>query len=268
MKPLEYWKPETFEISSFTSKLKVRKNKTFKIPGVDKTKVCTYTYNEFGFRGDSINKSGFKIMSIGDSMTEGMGVNDDETWSHQLCKLIPNAVDLNFGSSGRGADYITRCLMTFYDVVKPDLVLIMYVWPHRRDVYTKDGGIEPFHSGCSWGYMEETEDGKRIQKLKVELQNDNEDFINWYKNHLLIKYFLELKGCNWLWNGCFGIPKEYGEFNRFDGMYGDFIDKGIDNFHPGSQHNYQYSKVLFNHIYKNFKNYLPDSVEPIKSILI
>ena len=27
------------------------------------------------------------------------------------------------------------------------------------------------------------------QKLKIELQNDNEDFINWYKNHLLIKYF-------------------------------------------------------------------------------
>ena len=267
MKPLEYWTPDGFEVSSHYS-LKIRVNQTYTISKNGNTNSCTYTYNELGFRGDSIQKKGFRVMSIGDSMTEGLGVNDNETWSHQLCKLIPNAVDLNFGFGGRSNDYIARCLMTYYDVVKPDLVLIMYVWPHRRDVYTTDGGIEPFMSTCSWGYMEETEDGKRIQKLKAELQNDNEDFINWYKNHQLIKLFLESKGCNWLWNGCFGIPKEYREFNRFDGMYDNFIDKGVDNFHPGPQHNYQYSKVLFNHIYKNFKNYLPDSVEPIKSILI
>ncbi len=268
MKPLKYWKPETFEVSSFISKLEARKNQTYKIAGSDKRKICTYTFNELGFRGDDTSKNGFKIMSIGDSMTEGFGVEDYETWPAQFSKLIPNGVDFNLGTSGRSNDYIARCLMTYYDVVKPDLVLIMYTSPQRRDIYTNENSIESYMPTMAREYMKETEDGKKIHKLKTELQNDNEDFINWYKNHLLIKYFLESKGCNWLWNGWFNIPKEYNEFNRFDGMYGDFIDKGVDNFHPGPQHNYQYSKVLFNHIYNNFRSYLPNDAEPIKSILI
>ena len=84
----------------------------------------------------------------------------------------------------------------------------------------------------------------------------------------LIKYFLESKGCNWLWNGWFGIPKEYEEFNRFDGMYGNFIDKGVDNRHPGPKHNYQYSIRLFEHIKTNFREYLPSGlIQPPKSLI-
>jgi len=85
-------------------------------------------------------------MSIGDSNTEGVGLNDDETWSHQLCKLIPNAVDLNFGFGGRSNDYMSRCLLTYYDLIKPDLVLIMYTSPQRREIYTKDGGVRAVYA--------------------------------------------------------------------------------------------------------------------------
>jgi len=265
MKSLEFWTVEGFEVSSNYS-LKIRANQTYTIS--KDGNLCTYTYNELGFRGDSINKKGFRIMSIGDSMTEGMGVNDNETWSHQLCKLIPNAVDLNFGFGGRSCDYVSRCLLTYYNLVKPDLVLIMYPPTHRRDVYTKDGRIEPFTPIDEWGYMKETEDGKRIQKLKTELQNDNEDFINWYKNHLLIKYFLESKGCNWLWTDWQGRLKDYSEFNRFHGNYNYFIDIGADGKHPGKNHNFTYSTILYKHIYNNFKNYLPDNIDIIKSTLI
>jgi hypothetical protein len=124
--------------------------------------------------------------------------------------------------------------------------------------YTNDGGIEPFIPTNAWGFLEETENGKHIQELKVELQNEYEDISNWYKNHLLIKYFLETKKCNWLWNGWMDIPKSFNEFNRFDGDYGiPFFDLGVDRLHPGPKHNHNYSKKLFNHIYKNFNNYLP-----------
>ena len=277
MKPLEYWTPDTFDVISYTHddfplpglSLKYKANKSIVgHHGWAKTNKCVYTFNELGFRGDSIHKSGFKILSIGCSMTAGMGVNDNETWSHQLCKLIPNAVDLNFGMSGRSNDYISRALITFYDLIKLDLVLIMYTSPQRKEIYTKDGGIEPYRPGMQWGYMKETEDGRKIQNYLIELQNDNEDFINWYKNHQLIKLFLESKKCNWIWNGWYDIPKEYEEFNRFDGQYKNFIDKGMDNHHPGRQHNHIYSKALFNHIYNNFRSYLPNDAEPIKSILI
>ena len=265
MKPLEYWTPDGFETLSYKNSLKERINKSFNTIGGDTTGLCTYTYNELGFRGDSIHKKGFKIMSIGCSNTEGVGVNDDETWPHQISKLIPNGVDFNLGWVGGSNDYISRALITFYEILKPDLVLIMYTSPLRREVYTKDNGVEPYMPTSAREYMEETEDGKKIQKYLTELQNDNEDLINWYKNHQLIKYFLESKGCNWLWNGWFeiptfpatwyGIPKEYND-NRFDGNYfSPQIDKGVDGIHPGPKTNYEYACNVYEYLRLNFPIY-------------
>jgi hypothetical protein len=259
MNPLKYWTPDEFEISSFKYNLNGRKGNSFKTSGSDNTGLCTYTYNELGFRGDSIQTTGFKIMSIGCSLTEGVGVNDNETWSYQFTKLIPNGVNLNFGCGGRSNDYICRALLSYYDLIKPDLVLIMYTSPQRREIYTSEGGIEPFIPTLSWGYMEETEDGKRIQECFFDLQNDNVDFINWYKNHQIIKLFLESKNCNWFWNGSFEIPQQYKEFNRFDGNYmtQPYSDLGVDGTHPGPLHNKVYADELFNYIKSNFPNYLP-----------
>jgi hypothetical protein len=257
MKPLKYWKPDGFEISSYKFKLEDRVNKFYNISGSDNSGKCRYTYNELGYRGDSIHKEGFKVMSIGCSNTEGVGVNDNETWPAQFTKFIPNGVNMNFGTGGRSNDFISRCLLTYYDIIQPDLVLIMYTSPQRREIYTSNGGIEPFMPTTSWGYMSETVDGNCIQQSLTQLQNDNDDFINWYKNHLLIKYFLESKKCNWLWNGWMAVDKNFIEFNRFDGEYGDqFIDFGVDGAHPGPKHHKEYSHKLFNHISNNFKDYL------------
>lgn len=253
MNSLKYWKPETFEISSHKWNLSERVNKTYNHSGSDSTGKCLYTYNELGFRGDSIYKEGFKVMSIGCSNTEGVGVNDNETWPAQFTKLIPMGVNMNFGTGGRSNDFISRCLLTYYDIIKPDLVLIMYTSPQRREVYTSNGGIEPFMPTASWGYMDETTDGNHIQQSLTKLQNNNEDFINWYKNHLLIKYFLESKNCKWSWNGSF-LNNEYTDSYRFDGDYTNFIDKGVDGSHPGPNHNKIYSTLLFKEIVQKFGN--------------
>jgi hypothetical protein len=261
MKPLKYWTSDGFEISSFKYSLKERVNKSYTTSGNDNTNLCTYTYNELGFRGDSVKKEGFKVMSLGCSITEGVGVNDNETWPAQFCSHIENGVNLNFGTGGRSNDFICRCLMSYYDLIKPDLVLIMYTSPQRREIYTNEGGIEPYMPTNAWGHLKETEEGQIIQSSMDLLQNDNEDFVNWHKNHLLIKYFLETKKCNWLWNGWMGVNKEYSEFNRFDGGYGGrFIDLGVDGQHPGPKHNVKYLIELYNYIYKNFRNYLPDNI--------
>jgi hypothetical protein len=256
MNPLKYWNIEGFEISSYKYSLRERVNQTYTTSGGDNTNLCTYTYNELGFRGDSIKKEGFKVMSLGCSITEGVGVNDDETWPAQFCSHIENGVNLNFGTGGRSNDFICRCLLTYYDIIKPDLILIMYPSPLRREIYTKDGGIEPFMPTASWGYLKETDDGIKTQEYLTHLQNNNEDFINWYKNHLLIKYFLELKKCNWIWNGRELTLFDYNEPNRFDGDYGKYLDLGVDNTHPGPNHNKTYANKLHDFISKNFPSYI------------
>jgi hypothetical protein len=255
MKSLKFWTSEDFEVSTHQFRLSERKNKTYHESGSDKSGICTYTYNELGFRGDSPTKQGFKIMSIGCSNTEGLGVNDDQTWPSQFSKQITNGVDLNFGHGGRSNDYISRCLLTYYDMILPDLVLIMYTEYHRREYYTRAGGIEPFHIK-QWGYFAETEEGKKNHQSLINLSNRESDFQNWYKNHLLIKYFLETKKCNWMWNGWF-ITEKYQEKNKFDGNYYPFIDYGTDSIHPGPETNKTYSIKLYNHIKEKFPEYLP-----------
>lgn len=262
MQSLKHWNPNYFTPSTYRFGMNNEKNKAFSIfPKIWNGVNIIYTHNELGFRGDSIQKKGFTIMSIGCSMTEGVGVSDNETWPYQFNNLIKNGVDFNLGMGTRSNDYICRALFTFYELLKPDLVLIMYTSLQRREVYTKDGSVEPFMPTYQFGYTKETEDGKGIQTHLTELQNDNEDFINWYKNHQLIKLFLESKRCNWLWNGWMGVPTDYMESNRFDGEYRNFIDKGADNSHPGPIHNKEYAKKLKNHIQDNFPNYLPNGNE-------
>jgi hypothetical protein len=266
MNPLKYWNSNTFEISSFQFKLEERKGKTYNTSGTDNTGRCSYSYNELGFRGESIEKNGFKIMSLGCSNTEGVGVNYSDTWPAQFSYLIPNGVNFNFGTGGRSNDFICRCLLTYYDIIKPDLVLIMYPSPLRREIYTGDGGIEPFMPTSSWGYLKETDDGIKTQEYLTHLQNDNEDIINWYKNHLLIKYFLESKKCNWIWNGRELTSFDYYEPNRFDGDYGKYIDFGADGSHPGPNHNKTYANKLHDFISKNFPhyiNYLPKNKQSL-----
>jgi hypothetical protein len=267
MKPLKYWTPDTFEISSYKYPLKERINKTYTTSGGDNSGKCIYTYNELGFRGDSIKKEGFKVMSLGCSITEGVGVNNNETWPAQFCDHIENSVNLNFGTGGRSNDFICRCLMGYYDLIKPDLVLIMYTFPHRREIYTKDNEIEPYIPTNVWGKLLETEEGKIIQSSMDILQNENADFINWYKNHMLIKLFLESKKCNWLWDGKH-LSTSYQEFNRFNTLDIFKRDLGSDNLHPGPEHHNIYGKILFDHIYKKFRGYLPVNLTSPKRGLI
>lgn len=250
MNILQYWNAEGFEISSYKWHLEDRKNKVYTTSGSDNSGLCTYTYNELGFRGDSLHKKGFKVMSLGCSLTEGVGLNDNETWPAQFCSNIDNSVNLNFGTGGRSNDFITRCLLSFFDLIKPDLVLVLYTYKHRREIYTPTAGVEPYIPGQSWGYLEETDEGRNIQQLKDMLHDDNEDFINWYKNHLLITIFLQNKNIPFIWNGSM-LETPYVDGNKFDYNYNQFLDIGKDGSHPGVEHNYIYAKNLYDYVSNN-----------------
>ena len=246
---IKFWNIDTFDIASYKWSINERKNKSHTSSGSDNTGKCTYTYNSLGFRGDEPTKEGFKIMSIGCSHTEGVGLNDNETWSYQLCQLIPNAVNCNFGFGGRSNDYVSRCLLTYYDVVKPDLVLIMYPNQDRREYYTDKGCIEPFAYN-PWGYLKETYEGLEIYKSLMVVANNEENFINWYKNHQLITYFLKDKNIPFVWNGSH-LFNVIDEPNRFDNDYRNFIDFGEDGAHSGPQHNKKYAQDLYDYLIKN-----------------
>ena len=237
MDVLKYWNIGTFDVTGFKWFLSERKNKSFTTSGSDNSNQNQYTYNQLGFRGNTLPLEGKKLMAVGCSHTEGIGVDDNQTWPHYLSDLL-NYSHVNFGFTGRSNDYIARCVLTFTEKIKPDIVCIMYSYPERREYYTKDGGVEPFHPS-SWGWFHENE--KEFSSM-VELSNPNNDFINWYKNHLLIVTYLQNLKIPLVWNGTF-LNTNYIDDFRFDGNYK--IEYGG---HANSQQNKSYAKELYDFI--------------------
>lgn len=238
---LKYWNKDTFDITGFKWFLSERKNKSFTTSGSDNTTHNLYTYNELGFRGDSLPLVGKKLMAVGCSHTEGIGVNDDQTWPYYLSKLL-NYSHINFGFTGRSNDYISRCILTFAEEIKPDLICIMYSYPERREYYTRGDGVEPYHPN-PWGWFDENE--KEFSSM-VSLSNPNNDFINWYKNHLLITNYLQNQNIPFIWNGSF-LNTDYTDDFRFDGNYS--IEYGT---HANPEQNKSYAEGLFNFIKESY----------------
>ena len=69
----KFWNTETFEISSYKFSIKEKINKIYTQAGSDNSNKCVYTYNELGFRADSIYKDGFKGLSDVRKVSEMLG---------------------------------------------------------------------------------------------------------------------------------------------------------------------------------------------------
>ena len=92
-------------------------------------------------------------------------------------------------------------------------------------------------------------EGRKKWTNFVELINDEENFVNWYKNHQLITYYLQSKGIPFIWNGTF-VGTDYTDENRFDGDYPNFPD---EHRHATETENQTYATKLYNHIKENFE---------------
>jgi hypothetical protein len=69
----------------------------------------------------------FRIVVLGDSFTFGEEVGDEETYSHVLQELLPQAEVLNFGVHGYGHDQMLLYLQEEGLRYKPDLVLLGFL---------------------------------------------------------------------------------------------------------------------------------------------
>jgi len=99
----------------------------------------TYEYNKFGFRSDDFDQpADKKIIFIGCSFTEGIGLPNHHTWSYQLLEMIKAETGLtipywNLGMGSCGIGSITRILYHWYPLLNPDLVVAL--WPGYRHEY-------------------------------------------------------------------------------------------------------------------------------------
>jgi hypothetical protein len=96
-------------------------------------------HNALGFRGREVSRSKapekVRIFALGDSMTYGLGVEDDETYSAILEKLDPRLEVINAGVAGYSPAEELLLLRERGLDLAPDIVTVMFIWNDLRDAY-------------------------------------------------------------------------------------------------------------------------------------
>jgi hypothetical protein len=100
-----------------------------RLPGVF---TFTYSNNSLGWRGSreyqEAKPTAYRVLFLGDSLTYGIGVNDDQTFAARVEKFL-NADRLsvevmNAGDPGKGTDYALKCFQAVGRKFHPDLTVL------------------------------------------------------------------------------------------------------------------------------------------------
>jgi hypothetical protein len=123
-----------------------------------------YSYNDRGFRDtawpDDINLSS-SIWCIGDSFTVGIGSPFSHTWVQQLM-VATQTRTINVSMDGASNTWISRKCCEIYDSIKPQNIVIMWSYLHRREL--DDESLDDFD--------------RKIHSTKATVTEDIDDIIN------------------------------------------------------------------------------------------
>lgn len=99
-------------------------------------------HNSWGFRSPAVTPEKpddvFRVLALGDSMTYGIGVEQDQTFSAVLQSLDPRLEVINTGVNGYGTSQELLLLREDGLQFQPDLVLLAFFWNDVENSYTRD----------------------------------------------------------------------------------------------------------------------------------
>lgn len=113
--------------------------------------------NSIGLRDIEHDRGGSpRILFIGDSFTWGFDVEAKDRFTEILRRKMPQADIVNAGVPGYGTDQEYLLLAKLWDVVKPDVVVLMYCSDNDRD----DNSSNMRYDGYYKPYIEQMPDGR------------------------------------------------------------------------------------------------------------
>jgi hypothetical protein len=180
-----------------------------------------YTFNEYGFRSDSFTqRKEFNILTSGCSLTVGVGVKYENTWTQLLKTHFNQPTTIwNLAQSSTSPDYVVRSIYKTIDILKPNLVAVC--WPAESRVELAK------NKHTLTNYQLDTPDYPKL------LANPNWAYHNFQKNIILLKQICLVRN----------IPLVHGP--------GEYTDFGInpdttarDGSHPGNKWHQQYAKLV------------------------
>lgn len=129
---------------TFPNKNKTLRNQTLNWSGSDTYKTyqkyqpnpytkddITYKFNNYGFRCDDFIPSDHRLVFLGCSVTEGIGLPLEETFSYQIYNYVKKEIKKDFpywnlGLGGCGLDSIIRCYNNFSTMLRPQVVIALF----------------------------------------------------------------------------------------------------------------------------------------------
>jgi hypothetical protein len=120
------------------------------VPGASVRIGAAYRINQLGLRGPELPEAKaageFRVACLGDSVTFGSGVAEDDAWPSVLAQRL-GATALNLGVPGHNTSEEVHRFLGLADRLEPDLVLVLAM---ANDFAKRDPGV--FSSRLTWGW--------------------------------------------------------------------------------------------------------------------
>jgi hypothetical protein len=211
----------------------------------------TYRYNSLGYRCPEFDENAdIRILSVGDSNTFGHGLPQPALYHEHFAEhlrqhLSKSVVNWNLGLRGSSNDYITRILHLALPTLDPDIVLIKFTHPSRREYLTATCHY------CNYvpNYNPSDPVTREVFGYFAALSSSYDDQLNFYRNYKSIETILKDRA--WIFSFCFtsGCDEilSWTDQSKFAGKF-QLVDKARDGGHYGPETH----KQIFENYWKKF----------------
>ena len=213
--------------------------------------------NSHGYRSEEFKpRKEFNVLSIGCEETFGFSIPKSHRYSDLFCGFINDnyrkeVANWNLGLPNKSNDYIARIITSAVPNLQPDLILIVFTDIRRREYWNKEGICTNYMPNVHYGDKKKVHLSERESwRSLANLENHNEDFINFYKNYLLIEAMLNGFGIPWLFSWTDVIPTDQTvmlnsvDLGKFVGAFGKY-DTGKDEHHRGFKSHFKLADIFY-----------------------
>lgn len=189
-----------------------------------------YNLNSYGFRCDELQSDIPSICFLGCSMTFGIGVRKEDSFSYKLAKEL-GLKEYNLGVPGGSLDSAFRLYNEWQPIIKSKITVCCIPPGNRFEVADGFG----FQSSGVWSIkVYENKKKSDLSKFFLQQMGDDISIVNKERNLSAIKYIASLFG---------------SKLYIYDIAKADFKkDEGRDKNHPGPSWHHQVKEYIINEI--------------------